>query len=51
MDSHLDPTDVTGVQRYVPLLGEIHRRRVGLLVLDETDAHNNLIFVSQEEAN
>ena len=51
MDSHLDPTDVTGIQRHVPLLGEVHRRRVGFLVLDKTDAHNNLAFVSQEEAN
>jgi hypothetical protein len=46
MDSHLDPTDVTGVQRDVPPLGKIHRRRVGFLVLDETDPHNNLVFVS-----
>lgn len=51
MESNLDPIEVTGTQRYVPLLGEIHRRRVGLLVLNETDAHNDLVFVSQEESD
>ena len=51
MESNLNPINVGGVQRYVPLLGEIHCRRVGFLVLDETDAHDNFAFVSQEEAN
>jgi len=51
MESNLDPTDVTGAQRYVPLLGEIHRWRVGFLVLDEADAHDDFVLVSQEEAN
>jgi hypothetical protein len=51
MESNLDPIDVVGVQRYVPLLREIHRRGVGFLVLDETDAHDNFVFVSQEEAD
>ena len=51
MESNLDPTDGASVQRHVPLLGEIHRRRVGFLVLDETDAHDDFVFVSQEESN
>jgi len=51
MESNLDPIDMGGAQRGVPLLGEIHRWGVGFLVLDETDAHNNLIFISQEEAD
>ena len=51
MESNLDSVDVAGVQRYVPPLGEIHRRRVGFLVLDETDAHDNFVFVPKEEAD
>jgi len=45
MESNLDPTDVIDIQQYIPFLGEIHRRRVGFLVLDEADAHNNFVFV------
>ena len=51
MISNLDPANMTGFQRYVPLLGKIHRGGVGFLVLDKADAHNDLVFVSQEEAN
>lgn len=51
MISNLDPANMTGLQRYVPLLREIHRRGVGFLVLDKTDAHDDFVFVSQEEAN
>ena len=51
MESNLDPTDVASFQQHVPLLGEIHRPKVGFLVLDETDVHDDFVFVSQEEAN
>jgi len=51
MKANLDPADVAGIQRHVPPLGEIHRGRVCFLVLDETDAHNDFVFVSQKEAN
>jgi len=51
MESNLDPIDMDSVQRGVPLFREIHRWGVGFLVLDETDANDNLVFVSQEEAD
>ena len=51
MESNLDSIEVARVQLYVPLLGKIHRRSVGFLVLDETNAHYDLVFVSQEETN
>ena len=51
MKSNLDSIDVAGVQRCVPLLWKIHRWSVGFLVLNETDANDDLVFVSQEESN
>jgi hypothetical protein len=51
MKSDLNSIEMIWFQRDVPFLGEIHSGRVCFLVLDKTDAHNDLVFVSQEETN
>lgn len=51
IEPNLDPIEVTCIQRYIPFLGEVHRRRIGFLILYKTDAHDNLVLVSQEESN
>ena len=50
-DLYLDLPDKHRIEGPIPPRWELHARRVGLLVLNEADSDNILLFVLKEETN
>jgi hypothetical protein len=50
-DPYLDLLDIYGIEGPIPPRWELHARRIGLLVLDEADPDNILLFVLEEETD